>query len=178
MKNHDESDSDQRARFDSLITGSNSDDTVCDKHRRQLRDQALRAFDSAQGQSNVVQPITPVSAFGNRNLVRTIGVIAVIAVCLVVMAAHRFSGHGDSVVVETELPTELTTTEVAAIDSTLISSIAAATAFRDSVSVEAIYDALAMCQQADEARRTELQATQLLLYESTVPVPSLELPKG
>lgn len=177
MRQHDNCDSDQRARFDSLIADSNFDDTVSEQHQRQLRDRALRAFDRVQGPGNVSQPLTPKSAVGDKNLVRNICAIVVIALCLVVMVVQPFTGSGEPKVVDTELTTELTTEE-AAIDSTLISSIAAASAFCDSEPVEAIYDALATCQQADEARRIELKAARLLLYETTAPVPSLELPKG
>ena len=139
----------QRRAFDEILTGDPFDDSVCDDHQSQLRSKVLQAFDRSNSQPAMVQPESSGGTRRHVNWNRILGYVAVIAVCLIGIITLILNRGSDStqrsVVNHRPVPSQ-------SIDSQLVASLEEVDAYRDVVSREALWNAIAMCQGDFEGR--------------------------
>jgi len=170
--NSDDSQKSEQVLFDELPGRYQFDDSVHEKHQRDLRLQFLQAFDSSQFDSKVVVA----SVAKTRNAAQVIGVVAALTACILGVVSlllmrdrHSFS----------HLVTEIPPDSNEPVDHSFIASLAEVDALREERPAELFFDALSICQHEHEARKLDSEAKQMrLFYESfllSLPVTS---PKG
>lgn len=140
----------ERQAFDELVGDDRFDDSLSDQHQSELRSEMLQAFDRPSSEIAVVQQHVP--SVGARQLARrkrSLGFTAIVAVCLIGLVAvwtYRGDRSSDGGVVQQPDSTDVTE------DPQLLESLAEVNAFRDEVSREALFDAIAMCELDHEGR--------------------------
>lgn len=143
--------SNEKQPLEKLISEDPFDDSVRPDHQHQLRSKTLEAFDQSKREAALVQPQS-LSQHGARrqmnwNLVG--GYVAIIAACLVgIVAVSLYRGKvptNDSIVINPPAP-DVT------LDPQLLASLAALDSYRDEVSPEAFFGAIAMCETDHEGR--------------------------
>ena len=140
-----------RHSFDDLIRDDCFDDSVCEEHQSELRSRVLEAFDRSDreatlaGAQHVLPNVRPRPS--RAGLVWSFS--AMVALCLIGFAAFHFY-HGN----EMSGPSHQghRPVSIATIDPLLLESLAEVNAYGDEVPREALFNALAMCQQDYEGR--------------------------
>ncbi len=139
--------------FTELLGDNHFDDSVCDEHQSDLRSKVLQAFDQADRELAIAE--LPVRSANQRQWARrrrSLGYGAILAVCLIGLVAFWFYRGNEPANIPIANPAPAP--EVTE-DSQLLESLAAVNAFRDVVSPEAFFGALAMCQQDYEGRMSD-----------------------
>jgi len=140
-----------RHSFNELAGDDRFDDSVCEEHQSELRSKVLQAFDQSNRETTLVesQHVSPGVEQRNAssNLILSYSAIAV--VCLIGFGAfcfYRWNEPGEPSRAEHRPVSDVT------IDSRLATSLAEVNAYRDEVSREALFNAIAMCQRDHEGR--------------------------
>ncbi len=148
--NSNEQPMNERQAFDELLGDDRFDDSVCDQHQSDLRFKVLQAFDQPDREATIAE--LHVRSSGERRRAswsQSLGYASILAVCLIGLVALWIYGGNESadppIVDHAPVPD---VTE----DSRLLASIAEVNAFRDEVSREAFFDAIAICQLDHEGR--------------------------
>lgn len=168
-------DTNEQELFAELLRNSELDDSVCEEHRAELRNQVLDAFDRSDAPDESFDPVVQQSVITNHwNVRNTLLAIASIAACLIFAATFwsaNWSGIDRSVVVEPEPASSEN------IDRLLLATITEVDAWKDSVPADAFFDALAQCELQLETTILDNKADEMRwLYESSLSNP--EIPKG
>ncbi len=158
--------------FDELPGRYQFDDSVHEKHQRDLRLQLLQAFDSSQFDSTVV--VAAVTR--TRNAARVIGVVAAVAACMLGAISLLLTSDSNSV---SHLVPRVPPDFKEPVDHSFVASLAEVDALREGHSTELFFDALSICQHKFEARKFDSEANQMRLFNESfllsLPVTS---PKG
>lgn len=162
--NSDEQQNMERKLFNEFLNESRFDDSVCEKHRSELRVLVLNAFDRSQRDAKVhaSKVVVPVVA-GNRSASQVIGVVASIVACFLGVISlfpvvDRDSSHS---------PVTAVRPDNATIDPVFVTALAEVQALQESASPELYFQALAICQKEQETRQANADANQMRwLYES------------
>jgi len=140
----------ERQAFEELLGDGHFDDSVSDQHQSDLRSRVLQAFDQTSCEMAVVELCTP--SAGQRQCAswnRSFGYAVILAVGLIgLVAVWFYRGDRSAELPMVQQPTAADVTE----DSQLLASLAKVNAFRDEVSREAMFDAIAMCELDHEGR--------------------------
>jgi hypothetical protein len=148
----------ERQTFDELFGADHFEDSVSDQHQSELRSKVLQAFDQSNSERTIVELRVPSTsgrqhASGNRSL----GYVAILAVCLIgLVAIWLYQGSGSDSRRIVDNPRIPGVPE----NSQLLASLAAVNAFRDEVPREALFGAIAMCEQDHDGR---------MFFDSTQP---------
>ncbi|MBC8352874.1 MAG: hypothetical protein H8E66_12840 [Planctomycetes bacterium] len=139
---------DERQAFDELLAGDRFDDSICDQHQSDLRSKALQAFDDT---STVELRVASTNERRRARLKRSLGYEMTAVVCLIGLVAGWFYydriREERPIVVNPPVP-DVTITE----DVQLLASLTEVNTFRDEVSAEALFSAIAMCELDHEGR--------------------------
>jgi len=139
----------EKRAFEELISEDQFDDSVCGDHQFHLRSKALAAFDQSKRNAASVQPLAQVEKPHRLNWNLVLGYSAIIAACLIGIVALSFSREkpspDDLIVNNQQIPS-------VTIDPQLVASLAALDSYRDEVSPEAYFGAIAMCQTDHDGR--------------------------
>ena len=137
--------------FNELVGDDRFDDSVCEEHQSKLRSEALQAFDGSKREAMLVESQHASGSVERRNassgLILSYSAIAV--VCLIGFMAFCF--YGSNGPAERSRAEHLPVPDVK-VDSQLLASLAEVNAYRDEVTREALFNAIAMCQQDQEGR--------------------------
>ncbi len=152
MNSNEHPKSEQQA-FAEILGDNRFDDSVCDEHRSDLRSKVLQAFDQANGEVATAE----LSARSDHQRQwasrrRSFGYATILAVCLIGLVAAWFYRGDESAHIPIAKPAPALDVND---ESRLIESLAAVNVFRDEVSPEAFFSALAMCQQDHEGRMSD-----------------------
>lgn len=140
-----------RHSFDDLLGDDCFDDSVGEEHQSELRSKVLEAFDCSNRETTLVESqhvlpdVKPRPA--SAGLVWSCSAMA--AVCLIGFATFHFYRWNERA--EPSHPGHRPVS-VATIDPLLLESLAEVDAYSDEVPREALFNALAMCQQDYEGR--------------------------
>jgi hypothetical protein len=140
-----------RHSFDDLIADDCFDDSVCEEHQSELRSEVLQAFDRSNREATLVelQHVLPNVKPRPASAGLALNYSAMAAVCLIGFATFFFYRWREPA--EPSLPGDRSVS-VATIDPLLLESLADVSAYGDEVPREALFNALAMCQQQYEGR--------------------------
>jgi len=136
--------------FDELLGDDRFDDSVCDQHQSDLRSQVLQAFD--QPDRKTLRPLVESQMPTGRKrqrASRSLRGVAIMATCLFGLVAIWFSRGNDPP--ERPIVQHSTVPDVTD-DSQLVASLAEVNAFRDEVTREEYFLAIAMCELDHEGR--------------------------
>jgi hypothetical protein len=141
----------EKQTFEALISEDPFDDSVCGDHQNQLRSEALEVFDQSKQEATLVQPQSLSQHGTGRHLDWNLayGYFAIIAACLIGIVAlsfYRGKASTDDAIVNNQQAPSVT------VDPSLIASLAALDSYRDEVSSEEFFGAIAMCQTDHEGR--------------------------
>ena len=140
----------ERQAFDELLADDRFDDSVSEQHQSDLRSQVLQAFDQCNRDVAVVDLRTPSANERQRaSRTRSRGLMMILAVGLIGLVAVWFyrGDRSDGRSVVQRPPADDVT-----VDSQLLASLVEVNAFRDEVSRQALFDAIAMCELDHEGR--------------------------
>lgn len=141
----------EKQTFEELIREDQFDDSIRDRHQAQLRAKALEVFGQVKQETPLVQPQSLSQNVPRRRVDRKLVFcyFATIAACLIGIVALTLSRGKESVVdsiVNKQQAPNIT------VDPQLIASLAALDSYRDDVSPEAFFSAIAMCEIDHEGR--------------------------
>jgi len=133
--------------FSELQSDDQFDDSIFDQHQSDLRSEVLQAFDQPDHGTVLAKP--QVGSIERRQRTRrSLGYAAIVAVCLIGPIAWFYHGNSSLNRPVVERPSVPSTTA----DSQLLASLVEVNAFRDEVSREALFVAIAMCEQEHDGR--------------------------
>lgn len=142
---------DEEQAFDELLRNDGFDDSVGEQHQSDLRFQMLEAFGSSSPkESSVVLAGSGDCERENARWNRTVGFAVILAICLIgVVAAWIYNAEAPySGNVAGEQPVSEATDH-----ALLLASLNEVNEFRDEVSREALFSAIAMCELDHEGRK-------------------------
>ena len=148
--NSNEQPMNERQAFEELLGDDRFDDSVCDQHQSDLRFKVLQAFDQPDREATIAE--LHVRSSGERRRAswsQSLGYASILAVCLIGLVALWIYGGNESA--DTQIVDHAPVPDVTE-DSRLLASLAEVNAFRDEVSREAFFDAIAICQLDHEGR--------------------------
>lgn len=137
----------ERQAFDDLLGKDRFDDSVNEQHQSSLRSDVLQAFGQSHTDASPVELAEdPTSKQKSRRASRVVGLAVMLAVCLFgLVAAWIYSGDSPD---ERNIVEEPSVAE----DSHLVASLDEVNLFREEVSPEALFFAIAMCEVDHEGR--------------------------
>ena len=170
-----DSDTNEQELFAELLSNSSLDDDIPVEHQAELRRQMLDAFDRSQVQEEECVPVVIQSNTTFQwNVKNTILLVASLSACLVCVAAFWSTRRND---ISNHTTIEAQANASTNVDPLLIASIIEVNAWKDEVSEEALFEALAQCEQQFEAREFANRADEMRWhYESLLT--NSEIPKG
>lgn len=140
----------EQSAFEEFLGDACLDDSIDDAHQARLRSQVMQVFDEAHGDATRV--VSHVPSFENKSKSdprRTQTIAVVVAACAIAFVAVGLLGW--SVSVNTSVTDRDAVASVEA-DPQLLASLSGLDAFRDEMSSDEYFDAIALCQQDYEAR--------------------------
>ena len=169
------SDSNEQELFAELMSNSDLNDDIPVKHQAELRRQLLDAFDRSPVQAEEFNPVAIQSNTTFQwNVKNSILLVASLSACLVCVAAVWSTRRNDASNQTTINAQANASTNV---DPLLIASIVEINAWKDVVSEDAMFEALAQCEQQIEAREFANRADEMRWHDESLFTNS-GIPKG